>query len=361
MDLFDSLKDVAKDYLPEPHIEALRRSYLVAKEAHEGQTRSSGEPYIIHPVAVARILAEMKLDHKTLMAALLHDVIEDTAVSKEELAEQFGDTVAELVDGVSKLDKLKFRDKKEAQAENFRKMVMAMVQDIRVILIKLADRTHNMRTLGALRPDKRRRIARETLEIFSPLAHRLGIHNIKTELEELGFEALYPNRYRVLKEVVKSARGNRKEMIQKIHSEIEGRIAEAGITGRVIGREKNLFAIYNKMKNKEQRFHTIMDIYAFRVITDNVDTCYRALGQVHSIYKPRPGRIKDYIAVPKANGYQSLHTSMVGPHGVPVEVQIRTEDMEQMANKGVAAHWSYKEGDNSSTTAQIRAQRWMQS
>lgn len=361
MDLFDSLKDVAKDYLPEPHIEALRRSYLVAKEAHEGQTRSSGEPYIIHPVAVARILAEMKLDHKTLMAALLHDVIEDTEVSKEELAEQFGDTVAELVDGVSKLDKLKFRDKKEAQAENFRKMVMAMVQDIRVILIKLADRTHNMRTLGALRPDKRRRIARETLEIFSPLAHRLGIHNIKTELEELGFEALYPNRYRVLKEVVKSARGNRKEMIQKIHSEIEGRIAEAGITGRVIGREKNLFAIYNKMKNKEQRFHTIMDIYAFRVITDNVDTCYRALGQVHSIYKPRPGRIKDYIAVPKANGYQSLHTSMVGPHGVPVEVQIRTEDMEQMANKGVAAHWSYKEGDNSSTTAQIRAQRWMQS
>ncbi|KAB2824864.1 bifunctional GTP diphosphokinase/guanosine-3',5'-bis pyrophosphate 3'-pyrophosphohydrolase [Aliivibrio finisterrensis] len=361
MDLFDSLKDAAKDYLPEPHIEALRRSYLVAKEAHEGQTRSSGEPYIIHPVAVARILAEMRLDHKTLMAALLHDVIEDTEVSKEELAEQFGETVAELVDGVSKLDKLKFRDKKEAQAENFRKMVMAMVQDIRVILIKLADRTHNMRTLGALRPDKRRRIARETLEIFSPLAHRLGIHNIKTELEELGFEALYPNRYRVLKEVVKSARGNRKEMIQKIHSEIEGRIAEAGIKGRVIGREKNLFAIYNKMKNKEQRFHTIMDIYAFRVITDNVDTCYRALGQVHSIYKPRPGRIKDYIAVPKANGYQSLHTSMVGPHGVPVEVQIRTEDMEQMANKGVAAHWSYKEGDNSSTTAQIRAQRWMQS
>ncbi|MGR6832806.1 bifunctional GTP diphosphokinase/guanosine-3',5'-bis pyrophosphate 3'-pyrophosphohydrolase [Aliivibrio wodanis] len=361
MDLFDSLKDVAKDYLPEPHIEALRRSYLVAKEAHEGQTRSSGEPYIIHPVAVARILAEMRLDHKTLMAALLHDVIEDTEVSKEELAEQFGETVAELVDGVSKLDKLKFRDKKEAQAENFRKMVMAMVQDIRVILIKLADRTHNMRTLGALRPDKRRRIARETLEIFSPLAHRLGIHNIKTELEELGFEALYPNRYRVLKKVVKSARGNRKEMIQKIHSEIEGRLAEAGIKGRVLGREKNLFSIYHKMKNKEQRFHTIMDIYAFRVITDNVDTCYRALGQVHSIYKPRPGRIKDYIAVPKANGYQSLHTSMVGPHGVPVEVQIRTEDMEQMANKGVAAHWSYKEGDNSSTTAQIRAQRWMQS
>lgn len=361
MYLFDSLKDVAQEYLSEPQIEALRRSYLVAREAHEGQTRSSGEPYIIHPVAVSRILAEMRLDHESLMAALLHDVIEDTPVSKEELAEQFGETVAELVDGVSKLDKLKFRDRKEAQAENFRKMIMAMVHDIRVILIKLADRTHNMRTLGALRPDKRRRIARETLEIFSPLAHRLGIHNIKTELEELGFEALYPNRYRVLKEVVKSARGNRKEMIQKIHSEIEGRIEEAGIKGTVLGREKNLFSIYQKMKNKEQRFHTIMDIYAFRVIVEDVDTCYRILGQAHNLYKPRPGKVKDYIAVPKANGYQSLHTSMVGPHGVPVEVQIRTEDMEQMANKGVAAHWSYKDGDKSGTTAQIRAQRWMQS
>ncbi len=361
MYLFDSLKDVAQEYLSEPQIEALRRSYLVAREAHEGQTRSSGEPYIIHPVAVSRILAEMRLDHESLMAALLHDVIEDTPVSKEDLAEQFGETVAELVDGVSKLDKLKFRDRKEAQAENFRKMIMAMVHDIRVILIKLADRTHNMRTLGALRPDKRRRIARETLEIFSPLAHRLGIHNIKTELEELGFEALYPNRYRVLKEVVKSARGNRKEMIQKIHSEIEGRIEEAGINGKVLGREKNLFSIYQKMKNKEQRFHTIMDIYAFRVIVEDVDTCYRILGQAHNLYKPRPGKVKDYIAVPKANGYQSLHTSMVGPHGVPVEVQIRTEDMEQMANKGVAAHWTYKDGDKSGTTAQIRAQRWMQS
>ncbi|KGY07493.1 bifunctional GTP diphosphokinase/guanosine-3',5'-bis pyrophosphate 3'-pyrophosphohydrolase [Vibrio sinaloensis] len=362
MYLFDSLKDVAQEYLTEPQIEALRQSYVVAKDAHEGQTRSSGEPYIIHPVAVARILAEMRLDIETLQAALLHDVIEDTEVTKEELEEQFGNTVAELVDGVSKLDKLKFRDRKEAQAENFRKMVLAMVQDIRVILIKLADRTHNMRTLGALRPDKKRRIARETLEIYSPLAHRLGIHNIKTELEELGFEALYPNRYRVLKEVVKAARGNRKEMIQRIHSEIEGRLEEVGLKARVFGREKNLFSIYNKMKTKEQRFHTIMDIYAFRVVVESADTCYRVLGQVHSLYKPRPGRMKDYIAVPKANGYQSLHTSMVGPHGVPVEVQIRTEDMDQMADKGVAAHWSYKgNGDRSGTTAQVKAQRWMQS
>lgn len=362
MYLFDSLKDVAQEYLTEPQIEALRQSYVVAKDAHEGQTRSSGEPYIIHPVAVARILGEMRLDIETLQAALLHDVIEDTEVTKEELESQFGTTVAELVDGVSKLDKLKFRDRKEAQAENFRKMVLAMVQDIRVILIKLADRTHNMRTLGALRPDKKRRIARETLEIYSPLAHRLGIHNIKTELEELGFEALYPNRYRVLKEVVKSARGNRKEMIQRIHDEIEGRLEEVGLNARVFGREKNLFSIYNKMKTKEQRFHTIMDIYAFRVVVEDADTCYRVLGQVHSLYKPRPGRMKDYIAVPKANGYQSIHTSMVGPHGVPVEVQIRTEDMDQMADKGVAAHWSYKgNGERTGTTAQVKAQRWMQS
>lgn len=362
MYLFDSLKDVVQEYLTEPQVEALRQSYVVARDAHEGQTRSSGEPYIIHPVAVSRILAEMRLDLETLQAALLHDVIEDCDVTKDDLESQFGHAVAELVDGVSKLDKLKFRDRKEAQAENFRKMVLAMVQDIRVILIKLADRTHNMRTLGALRPDKKRRIARETLEIYAPLAHRLGIHNIKTELEELGFEALYPNRYRVLKEVVKSARGNRKEMIQRIHSEIEGRLQDFGLQVRVVGREKNLFSIYNKMKTKEQRFHTIMDIYAFRVIVDSADTCYRVLGQVHSLYKPRPGRMKDYIAVPKANGYQSLHTSMVGPHGVPVEVQIRTEDMDQMADKGVAAHWSYKgNGDRTGTTAQIKAQRWMQS
>ncbi|MGO1295709.1 MAG: bifunctional GTP diphosphokinase/guanosine-3',5'-bis pyrophosphate 3'-pyrophosphohydrolase [Vibrio sp.] len=362
MYLFDSLKDVAQEYLTEPQVEALRRSYQVARDAHEGQNRSSGEPYIIHPVAVARLLAEMRLDLETLQAALLHDVIEDTDVSKEELEGEFGHAVAELVDGVSKLDKLKFRDRKEAQAENFRKMILAMVQDIRVILIKLSDRTHNMRTLGALRPDKRRRIARETLEIYAPLAHRLGIHNIKTELEELGFEALYPNRYRVIKRVVKAARGNRKEMIQRIHDEIEGRIEESGLHARVVGREKNLYSIYNKMKTKEQRFHTIMDIYAFRVIVDTADTCYRALGQVHSLYKPRPGRMKDYIAVPKANGYQSIHTSMVGPHGVPVEVQIRTEDMDQMADKGVAAHWSYKsDGERGGTTAQIKAQRWMQS
>ncbi|HHI3731103.1 TPA: bifunctional GTP diphosphokinase/guanosine-3',5'-bis pyrophosphate 3'-pyrophosphohydrolase [Klebsiella pneumoniae] len=362
MYLFESLNQLIQNYLPEDQIKRLRQAYLVARDAHEGQTRSSGEPYITHPVAVACILAEMKLDYETLMAALLHDVIEDTPATYQDMEQLFGKSVAELVEGVSKLDKLKFRDKKEAQAENFRKMIMAMVQDIRVILIKLADRTHNMRTLGSLRPDKRRRIARETLEIYSPLAHRLGIHHIKTELEELGFEALYPNRYRVIKEVVKAARGNRKEMIQKILSEIEGRLQEAGIPCRVSGREKHLYSIYCKMVLKEQRFHSIMDIYAFRVIVHDADICYRVLGQMHSLYKPRPGRFKDYIAIPKANSYQSLHTSMIGPHGVPVEVQIRTEDMDQMAEMGVAAHWAYKEhGGESSTTAQIRAQRWMQS
>ncbi|PHM62594.1 bifunctional GTP diphosphokinase/guanosine-3',5'-bis pyrophosphate 3'-pyrophosphohydrolase [Xenorhabdus ishibashii] len=361
MYLFESLNQIVLKYLPEDQIDLLKQAYVVARDAHEGQTRSSGEPYITHPVAVSCILAEMRLDHETLMAALLHDVIEDTPATFQDIEQLFGTAVAGLVEGVSKLDKLNFRDKKEAQAENFRKMIMAMVQDIRVILIKLADRTHNMRTLGSLRPDKRRRIARETLEIYSPLAHRLGIHHLKTELEELGFEALYPNRYRVIKEVVKAARGNRKEMIQKILSEIEGRLTDAGIPCTVSGREKHLYSIYRKMRLKEQRFHSIMDIYAFRVIVNNLDTCYRVLGQMHSLYKPRPGRVKDYIAIPKANGYQSLHTSLIGPHGVPVEVQIRTEDMDQMAEMGVAAHWAYKEQGESGTTAQVRAQRWMQS
>ncbi|PWH04129.1 bifunctional GTP diphosphokinase/guanosine-3',5'-bis pyrophosphate 3'-pyrophosphohydrolase [Shewanella xiamenensis] len=362
MYLFEGLKESASGYLEPEQVELLKQAYQVARDAHEGQMRTSGEPYITHPVAVARILAEMRLDHETLMAALLHDTIEDTYVTKEDLAERFGESVAELVEGVSKLDKLKFRDKKEAQAENFRKMMMAMTQDIRVILIKLADRTHNMRTLGALRPDKRRRIARETLEIYAPIANRLGIHNIKTELEDLGFQAYYPMRYRVLKEVVKAARGNRKELIQGIEAAVLTRLNDAGIKGKVKGREKNLYSIYNKMQSKELLFQEVMDIYAFRVIVDSIDTCYRVLGAMHGLYKPRPGRFKDYIAIPKANGYQSLHTSLFGPHGVPVEIQIRTEDMDQMADKGVAAHWAYKGGaDGQGTTTQVRARKWMQS
>jgi len=361
--LFEGLKESASGYLEPDQVELLKQAYQVARDAHEGQMRTSGEPYITHPVAVARILADMRLDHETLMAALLHDTIEDTPVTKEELAEIFSESIAELVEGVSKLDKLKFRDKKEAQAENFRKMMMAMTQDIRVILIKLADRTHNMRTLGALRPDKRRRIARETLEIYAPIANRLGIHNIKIELEDLGFQAYYPMRYRVLKEVVKAARGNRKELIQSIEAAVHTRLEDTGLQGTVKGREKNLYSIYNKMRSKELQFQEVMDIYAFRVIVDSIDTCYRVMGAMHGLYKPRPGRFKDYIAIPKANGYQSLHTSLFGPHAVPVEIQIRTEDMDQMADKGVAAHWIYKKGSSAEqgTTTQVRARKWMQS
>ncbi|BDY03060.1 bifunctional GTP diphosphokinase/guanosine-3',5'-bis pyrophosphate 3'-pyrophosphohydrolase [Ferrimonas sp. YFM] len=362
MYLFESLRELVSSYLDPEQVENLTRAYITARDAHDGQTRSSGEPYITHPVAVTRILAEMRLDYETLAAALMHDVIEDTELTKEDLAEQFGPSVAELVEGVSKLDKLKFRDKKEAQAENFRKMVLAMVQDIRVILIKLADRTHNMRTLGSLRPDKRRRIARETLEIYAPIANRLGIHNIKNELEDLGFSALYPMRHRVLRDTLQAASGNRKAIMNSIREAILGRLDEVTIEGEVYGREKNLYSIYNKMANKELQFQEVMDIYAFRVIVKDIDTCYRVLGAMHTLYKPRLDRFKDYIAIPKANGYQSLHTSLYGPHGVPVEVQIRTEDMDQMADKGVAAHWLYKgDAEANATTAQVRARKWMQS
>lgn len=363
MYLFEPLKELSSTYLSKVQVDLLKHAYIVAREAHDGQMRSSGDPYITHPVAVAINLAKMNLDHETLMAALLHDVIEDTPVTKDELAELFGHTVAELVEGVSKLDKLKFENKEEMQAENFRKMVLAMVQDIRVILIKLADRTHNMRTLGALRPDKRRRIARETLEIYAPIANRLGIHDIKNELELLGFQALYPMRSRALKSAVGSARGNRKTIINNIQEEISSRLSESNIGAEIQGREKHLYSIYRKMLNKELMFNEVMDIYAFRVIVgDKIDDCYRALGAMHNLYKPIEGRFKDYIAIPKTNGYRSLHTSLIGPHGIPVEIQIRTQDMEQMADKGVAAHWLYKEGGgNADTTAQMKARRWMQS
>ena len=363
MYLFEPLKDLSSTYLSKVQVDLLKHAYVVARDAHDGQMRSSGDPYITHPVAVALNLAKMKLDHETLMAALLHDVIEDTPVTKDELAELFGHTVAELVEGVSKLDKLKFDNKEEMQAENFRKMVLAMVQDIRVILIKLADRTHNMRTLGALRPDKRRRIARETLEIYAPIANRLGIYDIKNELELLGFEALYPMRSRALKSAVSSARGNRKTVINNIQAEISARLSESNIDAQIIGREKHLYSIYRKMLNKELMFNEVMDIYAFRVIVgDKMDDCYRALGAMHNLFKPIEGRFKDYIAIPKTNGYRSLHTSLIGPHGIPVEIQIRTKSMEQMADQGVAAHWLYKEGGgNVDTTAQMKARRWMQS
>lgn len=355
------LREYVATYLPPADVQAVDRAFVVADRAHSKQFRASGEPYIIHPIAVATIVAKMHLDAESVQAALLHDVVEDTDIGDKYLEEHFGPAVKNLVEGVTKLDKLNFHNYREAQTENFRKMILAMTKDIRVILIKLADRTHNMRTLGALRPDKRKRIAKETLDIFSPIANRLGISDVKAELEELGLSALFPMRYRVLKAAVTRARNNRKEIVSGILESIRARLEEVKIPARVLGREKHIFSIYNKMVRKELQFNEIMDVYAFRIILQDVDTCYRVLGQMHNLFKPRPNGFKDYIAIPKINGYQSLHTSLIGPHGVPIEIQIRTEFMDQIAARGVAAHWSYKEQGSEpvSTASQRNAQRWL--
>lgn len=358
MEIFDSLNQIIKTYLPAEKIELIKQAYLMAKHGHEGQFRSSGEPYITHPVAVAGIIAEMKLDHEAVMAALLHDVIEDTPYTEEQIAAAFGTNVAEIVQGVSKLDKLKFRTRQEAQVENFRKMILAMTKDVRVVLIKLADRTHNMRTLGSLRPDKRVRIAKETLEIYTPLAHRLGIEHIKNELEDLCFEAMYPHRFRILKTAVEMARGTKQELLERISAEIKQRLDEVGIPCRIYGKERPLYYLYQKMRAKTQHFHSILDIYSFRVVVENIDHCYRVLGQMHALYKPRPFQVKDYIAVPKTNGYQSLHTSMIGHKGMPIDVLIRTEEMDQAARFGVAAHWGHQDHESS---VQRRTQQWLNS
>lgn len=346
-------------YLDEAQLAVIRRACAFAAAAHQGQTRLSGEPYIQHPLAVARILAEMRMDPQSIMAAILHDVIEDTPTAKDQLTAQFGEEVAELVDGVSKLTQIRFSSKAEAQAENFRKMMLAMVRDIRVILVKFADRLHNMRTLGALSPAKRRRISRETLEIYVPIANRLGMNTIRLELEDLGFAGLYPTRYRVLSEAIKRSRGNRKEVVQKIQAVMEQRLNEEGLPTRVVGREKHLYSVYRKMRQKNLPFSEVFDVYAFRIIVDKVDSCYRALGAVHNLYKPVPGKFKDYIAIPKTNGYQSLHTVLFGPYGVPIEVQIRSEEMDKVAEAGIAAHWLYKSGDGSGASAQARAREWL--
>ncbi len=364
MYLFEGLKNKLTAYLNTDKVNLIQHAYVVARDAHDGQMRSSGDPYITHPIAVAVLMAEMRLDHETVMAALLHDVIEDTPIERQSLVDLFGETVADLVDGVSKLDKISFSSKEEAQAENFRKMMMAMVQDVRVILIKLADRTHNMRTLGALRPDKRRRIARETLEIYAPIAHRLGIHDIKNELEDLGFQAMYPMRHRALGQAVREARGNRKHIVEGTQRDIEETLKARGLRALIKGREKHLYSIYRKMRNKELMFNEVMDIYAFRLVLDDVDNCYRALGVTHGLFKPVEERFKDYIAIPRTNGYQSLHTSLVGPHGIPIEIQIRTHEMDHMADKGIAAHWAYKDTEETSTDtnmAQSRVSKWTQS
>ncbi len=345
-------------YLPPEQVKEVYRAYLFGAEAHDGQQRMSGEPYITHPLAVARILAGMYMDHQSIMAAILHDVIEDTPTAKEQLAGEFGEEVAELVDGVSKITQIKFHSRAEAQAENFRKMILAMVRDIRVVLIKLADRLHNMRTLGVMPPEKRRRIARETLEIYAPIANRLGMNNLRLELEDLGFAAMYPGRHRVLRDAIIKARGNRKEILGKIETAIKRRMRQEELNGEVLGREKHLYSIYLKMRAKQLSLHEVFDMYAFRIIVDKVDTCYRVLGAMHNLYKPVPGKFKDYIAIPKANGYQSLHTVLFGPYGVPIEIQIRTEDMHKIAESGIAAHWMYKTGDGGKVT-ELRAREWL--
>ena len=341
-------------------MDRIRDAYEFGAEAHEGQKRLSGEPYIAHPVAVADLLADLRLDAPTIMAAILHDVIEDTPTAKDEIAERFGADVAELVDGVSKLDHIQFRSRAEAQAESFRKMLLAMVRDIRVIMVKLADRTHNMRTLGSVPPAKRRTVARETLEIYAPIANRLGIHSIKSELEELGFKALYPGRYRVIEKALKRARGNQKQFVGKIADNLRGALEKAGVKGRVEGREKHLYSVYQKMRRKRAPLASIVDVFGFRIVVDSVDTCYRAIGLVHGLYRPMPGRFKDYIAIPRINGYQSLHTTLFGPNGMPIEVQIRTDDMHRVAEAGIAAHWQYKSGEDQGKTYRDRASEWLQ-
>ena len=348
-------------YLTSDEVEKVRRAYEFSASAHEGQHRKSGEPYISHPLEVAGILGDMHMDHQTLAAAILHDVIEDTATDKKEIVRRFGKDIAELVDGVSKLAQVEFDSHAEAQAHNFRKMLMAMSNDIRVIIVKLADRLHNMRTLSALDPARRRRIARETLEIYAPIAQRLGINSIRLELEDLGFAILYPMRYRILNEQIIKARGHRKEIIAKIKNSIKRRLRQEKIPAKVVGREKHLYGIYQKMLEKDLSFSEVYDVYAFRIVVDDVDTCYRVVGTVHNLYRPVPGKFKDYVAIPKSNGYQSLHTILFGPYGVPLEVQIRTTDMNDVAEVGIAAHWLYKSGPPADRAgAHKHAREWLQ-
>ncbi len=348
-------------YLGESDLKKIREAYRFSDEMHLGQMRKSGEPYISHPIAVAEICADWKLDAQAIMAALLHDVMEDQDVRKEELIERFGAPVAALVDGLSKLDKLEFQSQIEAQGENFRKMLLAMARDVRVILVKLADRLHNMRTLDAMSAEKKRRIARETMEVYVPIAHRLGLNNIYRELQELSFSHLHPLRYRTLAKAVKAARGNRREVVGKILEAVKGTLAAAGLQVQVYGREKTLYGIYRKMRSKHLSFSQVLDVYGFRVVVDSFANCYVALGTLHALYKPMPGKFKDYIAIPKLNGYQSLHTTLIGPYGTPVEFQIRNQEMHRVAESGVAAHWLYKSGDDSMTDLQQRTHAWLQS
>jgi len=357
-DLTQLLSELER-YLDKEEIEGVVAAYELSSKAHEGQNRLSGEPYISHPVAVARILAKLHLDAGSIQAALLHDVIEDTAVSVSDIRDKFGDDVALIVDGVSKLDKLHFDTALEAQAESFRKMLLAMVKDLRVILVKLADRTHNMQTIDALPAEKRRRIARETLEIYAPIANRLGIYSLKVELEELGFKTYAPFRYRVLERAVRKARGGKQQYLSKLRANVARNLEARGIEARISAREKHLYSIYSKMRRKKLPLSEIADVNGLRIVVADIDTCYRVLGLIHQLYKPMPGRFKDYIAIPRVNGYQSLHTTLFGPNAVPLEVQIRTEQMDELAERGIAAHWQYKAVEKNTHSAEARAREWL--
>jgi len=349
----------AASYLPAEQLPMLRRAWEVGTSAHAGQTRKSGEPYITHPVAVAGILAELGLDVEALVAAILHDTIEDTPLTYDELAGEFGQTVAELVEGVTKLDKLRFRDRQEAAAESFRKMLLAMSRDLRVIMIKLADRLHNMRTLGAQSAEARRRIAMETLDIYAPIAQRLGMSLIKSELQNLGFKALYPWRHAILEKHIRSQPVVRREAMAQVEVQLSQRLAREGLEHRLVSRIKTPWSIYTKMREENKTFDQVMDVFGFRLVMRSVPSCYHALGAVHAAFKPLDGRFRDFIAIPKANGYQSLHTVLFGPYGSPIEVQIRTEEMDLIAERGVAAHWTYKFGGDSPNSAQSRAHAWI--
>ncbi len=354
------LRDLLNTYLDPEKVAIVLRAFELGAQAHDGQTRLSGEPYIMHPVAVAHILAGMRMDHESITAAILHDTLEDTPLSKPDIEDQFGKEIAQLVDGVTKLDKMKFRTRGEADAESFRKLMLAMSRDLRVIFIKLADRVHNMRTLDNMSYESRRRIARETLQIYAPIADRLGMNNIKSELEDLGFSNLYPWRYRTINEHLDQMTGHRKEIVENISNALKKRMSDAGVPCRISGRQKTPYSIYRKMLAKDLSFSEVTDFYAFRIITQTERHCYSALGVVHNLYPPKPGRFKDFIALPKANGYQSLHTVLNSPYGLPIEIQIRTEEMDLVAVKGAAAHWQYKTGPaGSEGTAQVRAREWL--
>src|SRR6478672_6029109 len=344
-------------YLPPPDVALVERAFEFSESAHRGQFRKSGEPYITHPLAVASILSEWQLDAEGLAAALLHDVMEDTSVTRTELESTFGKPVAAMVDGLSKLDQIEFATREDAQAESFRKMLLAMARDVRVILIKLADRLHNMRTLEAVPAEKQERIARETLDIYAPIANRLGLISLYYELEDLGFHYLHPTRFRVLEKALKKARGNRRDAVGKIQAQIK----EFSVKAEVTGREKHISSIYKKMQEKNISFSEVFDIYGFRIIVPDVASCYMALGALHTFYKPIPGKFKDYIAIPKANGYQSLHTTLFGPFGMPIEIQIRTADMHKVAEAGVASHWIYKSAEGENKEVQLKTHQWLQS